>query len=221
MDSSLVGGLAAVLGVIVLALFARSFRKSGDDDAAARPAPTEPSRESAYAAGGDEDGEDDEGDVEFPDGPDAGHVVAVTSSGNALVPDGRVVRMLPPEESGEEWKVGAGIKSGTLRAEKAFGMTWSAGDLRGARVVRGAADEGAWVLETLGRDGEYIPFDFETLEAAEAAKQMFERLDVVQIGEDEEDGQPAPPSSEQFEEARRIYRETLSELSMDEGEEPR
>ncbi len=221
MDSSLVGGLAAVLGVILIALFARSFRKAGDDDVTvARPAPSEPSHEDTYAAESD----DDEGDVEFPDGldaPDAGHVVAVTSGGNALVPDGHVVRMLPPEDSGEEWKVGAGIKSGTLRAEKAFGMTWSAGDLRGARVIRGAEDEGAWVLETLGRDGEYIPFDFETLEAAEAAKQMFERVGVVRIGEDEEDGQPAPPSSEQFEEARRIYRETLSELSMDEGEEPR
>ena len=220
MDNSAIGGIAAVLAVIVIALFARSFQQRREPDPMMpRPAAPEPSHAETY----EPEGEDDEAEAEqFGDEDDAdgGHVVAVTSSGNALVPDGHVVRMLPPEESGEEWKVGAGIKSSTMRAEKAFGMTWSAGDLRGTRVVRGAADEGAWVLETLGRDGEYIPFDFETLEAAEAAKQLFERHGVVTIGEDE-DGNPAPPSREQFEEARRIYRETLAELSMDEGEEPR
>ena len=212
--------VGAIMAVIAIALFARSYQKRSEQDPSSpRTAETEPSHAETY----EPEGEDDESEAEDfrgDDADDAGHVIAVTSSGNALVPDGHVVRMLPPEESGEEWKVGAGIKSSTMRAEKAFGMTWSAGDLRGTRVARGAADEGAWVLETLGRDGEYIPFDFETLEAAEAAKQLFERQGVVEIGEDE-DGNPAPPSREQFEEARRIYRETLAELSMDEGEEPR
>ena len=220
MDNSAIGGVAAVLAVIVIALFARSFQKGREPDPMMpRPAQAEPSHAETYEP---EDEGDEPPSEEFDgkDDADGGHVVAVTSSGNALVPDGHVVRMLPPEESGEEWKVGAGIKSATMRAEKAFSMTWSAGDLRGTRVARGAADEGEWVLETLGRDGEYIPFDFETLEAAEAAKQLFERQGVVTIGEDE-DGNPAPPSREQFEEARRIYRETLAELSMDEGEEPR
>jgi hypothetical protein len=146
--------------------------------------------------------------------------VAVTSDGLALIPDRHVVRLLPPEESGEEWKVGAGITSSTIRAERAFGMTWSSGDLRGARIVRGGAEEGAWVLETLGRDGEFIPFDFETREAAEAAQHLFESHGVVQLGEDE-DGNRVPPSSEQFEEARRLYLENVAELEVDDGEEPR
>lgn len=222
MNTSLIGGLAAILLVIVIAMFMRSARKSDTPDPSLPRTPEpEPSHMDTYESEGDQpifgDGDDEEFDDEEPN---AGHVVAVTSDGHALIPDGRVVRMLPPEDTGEEWKVGAGIKSATLRAEKAFGMTYSAGDLRGARVVRGGAEEGAWVLETLGRDGEFLPFDFETIEAAEAAMRLFESQGVVQFGEDE-DGNPAPPSSEQFEEARRIYRETLSELGMDEGEEPR
>ena len=211
MSPALLGGLAAIAAVVVIALLARSSRGS---DAAVTPRPVEPPP-SSYEPSYDEDD-----DAETDEGPDVGHVVAVTSDGSALIPDKRVVRLLPPEESGEEWKVGAGLKSATLRAERAFGMTWSAGDLRGARVARVDAEAGAWQLETLGRDGEYIPFDFETREAAEAAKRLFEEQGVVQIGEDE-DGNPAPPSSEQFEEARRLYLATIAELEFGGGEEPR
>jgi len=210
MNTGLLGGLAAVAAVVIIAMLMRSSRSS-DEPAGARAedsATFEDPHDEVVIADEDDDGVDD-------------HLVAaVTSDGHALIPDRRVVRLLPPEETGEEWKVGAGIRSSVLRAERAIGMTWSSGDLRGARVVRGGAEEGAWVLETLGRDGEFIPFDFETHEAAEAARQLFDRQGIVQLGEDE-DGNRVPPSSEQFEEARRLYRETVAELSVDEGEEPR
>ena len=199
----------AVAAVVLVALVLRGARPS-DSDAPTMPRPPQPPPEPDHA---DEfpDSVDDEADE---------HVVAVTSDGHALVPHGHVVRLMPPEDSGEEWKVGAGIKRATLRAELAFGMTWSAGDLRGARVVRGGEHEGAWVLETLGRDGEYLPFDFETRDAAEAAQRLFADHRIIEIGEDE-DGRPAPPSAEQFEEARRLYHETIAELGADGGEEPR
>jgi hypothetical protein len=210
MNSGLLGGLFAVLFVIVIAMLMRSSRSS---DEPAIPRSPEPPRF-------DDTADEPELLDEDSDGVDDRLVVAVTSDGHALIPDRHVVRLLPPEDSGEEWKVGAGIKSSTIRAERAFGMTWSSGDLRGARIVRGGAEEGAWVLETLGRDGEFIPFDFETREAAEAAQQLFESHRVVQLGEDE-DGNRVPPSSEQFEEARRLYDENVAELEGNQGEEPR
>ena len=210
MNSGLLGGLFAVHFVIVIAMLMRSSRSS---DEPAIPRSPEPPRF-------DDTPDDPELLDEDSDGVDDRLVVAVTSDGHALIPDRHVVRLLPPEDSGEEWKVGAGIKSSTIRAERAFGMTWSSGDLRGARIVRGGAEEGAWVLETLGRDGEFIPFDFETREAAEAAQQLFESHRVVQLGEDE-DGNRVPPSSEQFEEARRLYDENVAELEGNHGEEPR
>ncbi len=214
MDSSLLGGLLAVGVVIVLSLLFRALR--GDAGSAAPPPPgygTDPGQLAAKPGSPpDENGDDD---VEHD-----GLVVAVTSEGYALVPGRHAVQLLPPEEEGEEWKVGAGIKSSTHRAEKALGMAWRRGDLRGARVVHGAGDEAPWRLETLGPDGEYAPFGFETREAAEAARELFERQGIVQLGEDE-DGRPVPPSSEQFAEARRIFLETEAELGMAGDEEPR
>jgi hypothetical protein len=209
MNSGLLGGLAAVGAVVVVALLMRG-RGSADPMAMPpRPAPeSDAAPEPEPPATDDDDG----------DGVDDGLVVAVTSDGHAVVPDRHAVRLLPPEESGEEWKVGAGIKSSTLRAERALSMSWQSGDLRGVRVVRGAADEGPWRLEALGRDGEYVPFVFETDEAAEAAKVVFERLGIVRLGEDD-DGRPMPPSPEQFEEARRVFLETEAELGLDLDEE--
>jgi hypothetical protein len=119
-------------------------------------------------------------------------VVAVTSDGRAFVPDHHVVRVLPPAEEGEEWKVGARLKAALETV--AIGAGWSPGDFRGARVVRGEYEEGPWLLEALGRDGEYITFSVRELQdAANAAKDLFERLDIVELGEDE-DGRPMPPS---------------------------
>ena len=144
-------------------------------------------------------------------------MVAVSSDGRAFVPDLHAVRILPPPEEGEEWKVGSKLKAALDSFSTGSGL--HPGDLHGARVVRGDFDEGPWLLESLGRDGEYITFPFETSEAASAAKDLFERLDIVRLGEDE-DGRPMPPSAEQFAEARRIYLETAAQLELpdEEGE---
>ena len=208
MAPSLVGGLVAVAAVIVVALALRAMGGGEKSEGVlptmppAPPAP-EPERERDEADGDDGDGEDDR------------LVIAVTSDGRAMVPDHHVVRLLPPPEEGEEWKVGARLKAALETV--AIGAGWSPGDFRGVRVVRGEYEEGPWLLEALGRDGEYITFPFETSDAANAAKELFERLDIVELGEDE-DGRPMPPSAEHFAEARRIYLETAAQLELPDEE---
>jgi len=209
MNSSTIGGVVAVAIVIVVALAMRAMgggEKTKGSVPAVPPAP-DPSPESGPRT-------DDVVD-EDDDGVDDRLVIAVTSDGRAIVPDHHVVRVLAPPEEGDEWKVGARLKAALETV--AIGAGWSPGDLRGARVVRGDFDDGPWVLEALGRDGEYITFPFETSEAANAAKDLFERLDVVALGEDE-DGRPMPPSAEHFAEARRIYLETAAQLELPDEE---
>ena len=223
MDNGLIGGLLAVGAVVLVFTVLRLLRSSEDAGSVTRP--PEPSREpwrepgSNVAVMEDEDDERNE-DEDDDDADHEGHVIAVTSDGAAFVPDRHAVRLVPPEEQGEEWKVGAGIKSRNLRGEQALAMSWHAGDLTGARVVRGEADEGPWRMEALGRDGEYTAFVFETREGADAARQLFERLHVVQLGQDE-DGRAMPPSPEQFAEARRIYLETEAALDLPDDEDAR
>lgn len=223
MPPSLIGGLVAVGVVVAVALLLRGSRGSGADEVVRLPeTPREPWRESG---GNVAVAEADEPDDEADDDPDDssthdGQVIAVTSDGAAFVPDRHAVRLVPPEEQGEEWKVGAGIKARNRRGELALAMSWQAGDFTGARVVRGEHDEGPWRLEALGRDGEYLSFAFETRDGAEAAQKLFERLRVVRLGEDE-DGRPMPPSPEQFGEARRIYLETEAALELPDDEDAR
>lgn len=221
MDSAMVGGLIAVGAVVLVALAARAMQKKSPSDVTPTPAPPSTGwsdeRNVATAVLDADEGDDEDDDDD--DGPEE-HVIAVTTLGEALIAYHHAVRLVPPEEQGEGWKVGAGIKSSNLRGEQTLAMSWHAGDFTGVRVVRGDGVEGAWRVEALGRDGEYTTFDFETREAAEAAKQLFELQRIVQLGEDE-DGNPAPPSAEQFEEARRIYKETEAALEMPEDEEPR
>jgi hypothetical protein len=224
MDSAMVGGLVAVGAVILVALLARGMARkppAGETPSPA-PDPASPRARAGWSDSGnvatatleaDEDDEDDE-----DEGDD--HIIAVTSLGEALVPHHHAVRLVPPEEQGEGWKVGAGIKSSNLRGEQALAMSWHAGDFTGLRVVRGEMEEGAWRLEALGREGEYTTFGFETREGADAAKLLFERLRIVQLGHDE-DGNPMPPSAEQFAEARRIYLETEAALELPDDEDPR
>lgn len=216
MPNGLVGGLVAVGVVVVLALIMRGMQSRGPEGAEpGTPGPSpEPWRDEGNVAVA-EPGDDD--DDEEPD-EHAWQVVAVTSEGAAFVPDRHVVRLVPPEDEGEAWKVGAGMKSRNLRGEQALAMSWHAADFTGARVVRGEADEGPWRLEALGRDGEYVTFAFETRDGAEAARQLFEKQGVVQLGEDE-DGRPMPPSPEQFAEARRIYQETAAALDAPDDED--
>ena len=209
MPSSLIGGLVAVAVVIVVGLVMRSMSggdKAGGVTPSMPPAPPAPEPERDDRGDGESDGEDDR------------LVVAVTSDGRAIVPDHHVVRVLPPTEEGEEWKVGARLQ--VALETVAIGAGWSPGDFRGARVVRGEYEEGPWLVEALGRDGEYITFPFETSDAANAAKDLFERLDIVELGEDE-DGRPMPPSAEHFAEARRIYLETAAQLELPDEETER
>ena len=86
------------------------------------------------------------------------------------------------------------------------GSALSSGDFTGARIKRGAVDIVPWLLETLGRDGEYIPFSFETEDGARAALKLIEAFKIVRRPLDE-DGNPIPPSPEDFEEARRRRRD--------------
>ena len=211
MSGSLIGGVVAVAAVIVVALAMRAMgsgEKSEGVVPTMPPAPPAPEPQRAR---------DESDDDEEEDGEDDRLVVAVTSDGRAFVPDLHVVRILPPPEEGEEWKVGVRLKAALDAFATGAGL--HPGDLHGARVVRGDFDEGPWLLESLGRDGEYITFPFETSDAANAAKGLFEQLDIVQLGEDE-DGRPMPPSAEQFAEARRIYLETAAQLELpdEEGE---
>ena len=209
MSSSLIGGLIAVAAVIVVGLLMRGMaggEKTEGVGPAVPPAPPAPEPEPDDTEGEGGDGEDDR------------LVVAVTSDGRAIVPDHHVVRVIPPPEEGEEWKVGSRLQ--VALETVAIGAGWSPGDFRGARVVRGEYEEGPWLVEALGRDGEYITFPFETYDAAKAAKDLFERLDIVELGEDE-DGRPMPPSAEQFAEARRIYLETAAQLELPDEESER
>lgn len=191
----------AVVAAIAVALMLGAGSKKGDANDAEGDAP---SRSEA----------DDAIDADEPD--DEPHVVAVTSEGEAFVGYRHAVLLVPPEDEGEAWKVGAGLRASNLRGERALGMSWQAGELTGVRVVQGGADEGPWRFEALGRDGEYLPYPFETREGAEAARQLFERMGIVRLGEDE-DGRAMPPSAEQFVEARRVFLATMAEL---EAEDP-
>lgn len=202
-------GVVAVAVVVVLALLARSGSRNEETprpvNDALPPIGDTPDRD--YADEGDD--EDDFEDVE---------VVAVSSDGYAFVPDTHAVRLVPPHEEGDAWK--AGEKGRNRRGEMALAMSWNSGDFTGARVVHGAADEGPWRFEALGRDGEYIAFVFETREGADAALGLFVSRGVVRLGHDD-DGNAVPPSAEQFEEARRIFLETEAALEMDDDPEER
>ena len=204
--SPVLTGVLAIGAVVVLALLARASSRSEE---IVRPVNDSlPSDEEPPAGTDDADGDED-------DEWESVEVVAVTSDGYALVPDAHAVRLVPPHEEGEAWK--AGEKGRNRRGELALGMSWHNGDFTGARVVHGAADEGPWRFEAMGRDGEYTAFVFETREGADEALAVFESRGVVRFGRDE-DGNPAPPSAEQFEEARRIYLETEAALDMDDEE---
>ena len=196
------GSTQVVVGVVVviaIALMMGAGSKKGEAGDGASGAGARPEADDAADAG---------------DADDEPHVVAVTSEGEAFVGYQHAVLLVPPEDEGEAWKVGAGLRAGNLRGERALGMSWQAGELTGVRVVQGGADEGPWRFEALGRDGEYLPYPFETREGAEAARQLFERMGIVRLGEDE-DGNPMPPSAEQFAEARRMFLATMAELDAE------
>lgn len=205
MDRSIVGAVVAVAVVALVGLLAR--RGSGEASEGSVPTGEPHPADAPEYDGGDSDAED--GDE---DSFESVEVVAVTSDGYALVPDTHAVRFMPPQEEGEAWK--AGTTGHSPRGQRALDMSWHAGDFTGGRVVRGAADEGPWRFEALGRDGEYAAFVFETRDGADAALGLFQSRGVIRLGHDDE-GNDAPPSPEQFEEARRIYLETEAALDHD------
>ncbi len=204
MDTKSLGAIGMIALVIVIALIARAaggrsdagVPRAGAGDA---PPPIDEADDSDDATPLDE-ADDDFEKVE---------VVAVTSDGYALVPDTFAVRLVPPHDDGEAWK--AGTMARNRRGERALEMSWHAGDFTGARVVRGAADEGPWRFEAMGREGEYTAFVFETREGADAALELFRSRKVIRHGRDEDDNE-VPPSPEQFAEARRVFLETEAAL---------
>lgn len=211
MDPNIVVVILGVAAVFAVGLMMRG-RKRTDDGEGAAPA------EAAVSEGAAPEPEPpvDEAADDWDDEWDEDEVVAVTSDGCAFLPDRHAVRLLPPDEEGEAWKAGQ-HSARHARGQRALDMSWHAGDFTGARVQRGGGEE-PWRLEGLGRDGEYTVFGFETEDAARAALKLFESRGVVRLGEDE-DGNPMPPSPEQFDEARRIYEETEQALAMESGPE--
>lgn len=197
--------LSVVVALVVVLLIGLLMRRGAPADDAREPGaiPVSDDRAPAGASDDSDDDEDDDGDDD--------EVVAVTSDGYALVPDRHAVRMVPPDEEGEAWKAGSHARN--RRGDAAMATSWHAGDFTGARVARGGGEE-PWRFEALGRDGEYTRIVFETREAAEAALALFTSRGVIRVLEDE-DGNPAPPSAEQFEEARRLYDETEQALAME------
>lgn len=211
MDSTVTGAIA-IGAVVLIALAARSAAGRRDESISVEDALSEGA---SPAADPEADTRTDPED-QLDEGDDINvEVAAVTSDGCALLPDKHAVRLVPPHDEGEAWKAGESARN--RRGEQALLMSWHAGDFTGARVVRGEADEGPWRFEALGRDGEYTAFAFETREGADAALALFESRGVIRLGHDEE-GRAVPPSSEQFEEARRVFLETEAALELDDEE---
>jgi len=150
--------------------------------------------------------------------------LAVTSDGDVFIPDGRNVRLMPlhPDEIAahhEDLEAGFFALPREERLQLVArrgkpGQAFGPGDLSGARIRRGAAIAVPWCLETLGRDGEYIPFAFETEDGARAALALLEKYRIVRRPLDE-DRRPIPPSSEDFEEGRRRFEESWRALAME------
>lgn len=212
MNSTLVGVLVGVAAIVIVGLLLRRAGGGGVTPVGER-GPEE----------GRAPGRDDELGDQLDDFVDEDvEAVAVTSDGYSFLPDLHAVRVMPPgEDDDEPWsgKRSDAQGGGHRRGGQAIALSMHPGDLRGARVTRGGADDSPWLLETLGRDGEFLPWGFETREAAEAAKAVLESRGIVALGRDEED-RPVPPSREAWEEARRLWEETQAELSMDDDADP-
>lgn len=153
-----------------------------------------------------------EEDEEFDDPEEDREVVAITSDGWAFVPDRHDVELIRLDEMSPSGELTPEVRE-QIRGGRRLGVTLDAGDYIGARVKRGSPEE-PWRLEALGRDGEYVSFVFETQDAARAALDLMTRKAIVKLGQDE-DGRLAPPSDEQFEEARRLHDQTEAELAME------
>jgi len=169
---------------------------------------------------------------------DSGEVVAITSNGSAFVPDGDAVVLIPPGESDEDG-ANAPATSGAASAgeDRADDTSTSPlkdlvlvnpvtgrplrslrfrhfdpGDLIAARVRRGGDAGAPWRLETLDRERELDDWSFETEDAARAALALLE-AHVVRAPVDE-NGEPAPVSDAEFDEAQRPYEQAVPEFDQ-------
>jgi hypothetical protein len=217
MEVVLVSSWIAVALIVAVALAAWILRRSSDETVEAPPSPVQDLD--------DEDALEDEGEVEE---------LAITSEGDVFIPDSHAVRIMPLGEAESLDEHREDIEAGLLALSREDrlhlrslrgkpGQALQGGDLTAARLQRGAAGVVPWRLETLGRDGDYGFFPFETEDGARAALALLERYRVVRRPLDE-DGRPIPASAEDFEEARRRYEESRRALVMDsdpgEGLEP-
>jgi len=208
-------GLFAIALVVLVAALAWFMRRGSVETPASAP------RSEAVH---DPDPEDDDADDDELE-------LAVTSEGAIFIPDGYSVRVMPldPEEAvAHQEDIESGLFALTREERLQLvarrgkpGQALSTGDFTAIRIQRGAADVVPWVLETLGRDGEYIPFPFETEDGARAALAMLESRRIVKRPLDD-DGNPIPASSEDFEEARRRYDDSWQQLALERepGDEP-
>jgi len=207
--------IAIIVAVAVIALLLRGM--GGGVATVHMPERSEPERHS------DED-EDDDVD------PDA--VVPITTEGVAFIHDThglRLLRLLEPEASPPNW-VQAAMDASSIPysalnrfyypaasggpGDRKPGTPLEVGDFTAARIVPGVAGEYAWRLETLGRDGDFGFFPFATRSGAESALELLEHYGIIRRPTDEQ-GDPIPPSLEDFEEARRRYEETEAALAID------
>jgi len=149
--------------------------------------------------------------------------LAITSEGVVFVPDSHGVRLLALagpsgvdayREDIEAGMIALGAQERLSLAGQRPGSALNAGDFTAARLKRGAAGVVPWRVETLGRDGEYGAFDFETEDGARAALLLLERFRIVRRPLDDE-GNPIPASPEDFEEARRRYEDSWRALSLE------
>ena len=209
--------LGLILVVALLSIVLRRTSGGGDERAGTLPPPPAPA----------EFDEEDSDDGAFDEITDTGERVPVTAEGMALVRTGTQIALVPMIQSGEvpDW-VQSGIEDSSVPYQVVNrlygvaargthgarpGMTLSAGDFTAARIRR---HSGGWRLETLGRDGDFGFFPFETESGARLAMELLQRLGIVQVHLDE-DSRPIPPSPEDFEEARRRYDETERALALE------
>ncbi|MBI3539443.1 MAG: hypothetical protein HY076_04140 [Candidatus Eisenbacteria bacterium] len=208
----------AVMAVAVLGLFMRRGAEpptTGAPPAGLPPAEPEPSHALVV---GDEDDEPDED-------------VAITSDGWAFVPDGDEVQIVPPPEPddpliaslGETSPVHVDRNTGALEEAPRGALPHAkpgehldAGDLIGARVVRGAVGIDPWRLEALGREHEYRAWAFETEAAARLACDLL-RSRIVRVPNDE-DGTPHAPDEADYTLALAMTERGVADVATDSGD---
>jgi hypothetical protein len=220
--------LIAIVAGVVLAALAFAMRNAWNHDESPASAPHDEGGVARSAL------DDDDEEVEEID-PDA--KMPITTEGIAFIHDThglRLVRLLEPEATPPDW-VQAAMDSSSIpysvlnrlyypgaaggpAGDRKPGTPLEIADFTGARIVPGVAGEYAWRLETLGRDGDFGFFPFATRAGAEAALELLEHYDIIRRPVDE-DGDPIPPSAEDFEEARSRYEETEAALAVDDDDD--